>query len=99
MVTAELRRGMSVFDSAHSTMGREARPFVLQLRKRMPLTKLSTIRLLKNARWRPRLYSAEPPFSTDASQQCIVILLQESMVLAVLRLRGQGLEERKCYSC
>jgi hypothetical protein len=36
-----------------------------------------------------------PPFSTDASQQCIFILLQESMVSAVLQLRGQGLEERE----
>src|SRR5271170_8511409 len=35
MVTAKLRRGMSVFDSAHSTIEREARPFVPQLRKRM----------------------------------------------------------------
>lgn len=47
MVTAEFRRGMSVFDSAHSTMEREAPPFVLQLRKRMedlvsaPLRRLS----------------------------------------------------------
>jgi hypothetical protein len=88
MVTAEFRRGMSVFDSAHSTMEREAPPFVLQLRKRM-----------ENARLRPRLCSAAPPFPTDTSQQYIVVLLQESMVLAIFWLRGQGLEERKCYSC